>query len=47
VKVGHLDDELTGIALGDETGEEPPCRLDAILVRGLRHVDTLREPSNG
>ena len=47
VKVGNLDDELIGVDTSDETGEQPPCRLDAILLRGFRHADTLREPSNG
>ena len=47
VKVGNLDDELIGVDTSDETGEQPPCRFDAILLRGLRHADTLCEPSNG
>ena len=41
VKVGDLDDELTRVDTSDETGEQPPCHFDAVLLRGLRHADTL------
>jgi hypothetical protein len=40
VKVGVLDDEFIGVGTSERTGEQPPCRFDAILFRGLRHADT-------
>ena len=46
MKVGSLDDELIGVDTSGETGEQPPCRFDAILLGGFRHADTLREPAN-
>jgi hypothetical protein len=31
---------LIGVDTSAETGEQPPCRLDAILLDGFRHADT-------